>query len=40
MPTLSRFDPPAFLPDFDRISGHREGWDRYISSIFGGAIGR
>ena len=40
MPTLSRFDPPAFLTDFDRIPGHREGWDRYISSIFGGAIRR
>ena len=40
MPKLSRFDPPAFLDDFDRIAGHREGWDRYISSIFEGAIAR
>lgn len=38
MSTLTRFDPPAFLKDFDHISGQHAGWDRYISSVFTSAI--
>jgi hypothetical protein len=40
MPTLTRFDPPGLLDEFDRIPGQRAGWDRYISSTFSGAIAR
>jgi hypothetical protein len=40
MPTIPRFDPPAFLTDFDAIPGHREGWSTFVSDAFKGAIER
>jgi hypothetical protein len=38
VPKLARFDPPAFLDDFDAIPGQREGWSKYISATFDRAI--
>lgn len=29
-----RFDPPAFMTDFDRIEGQREAWHRFVSLCF------
>ena len=40
MPTIARFDPPAFLDDFDAIPGHREGWSTFVSDAFQEAIER
>jgi hypothetical protein len=35
---LQQFDPPAFMPDFDRILGGREAWHKFVSACFGWAI--
>jgi len=40
MPTIPRFDPPAFLDDFDAIPGHRDGWSTFVSNAFKEAIER
>lgn len=40
MPLLNHFDPPASLGDFDAIPGQREGWSKFISSVFDDAIKR
>jgi len=38
MALLQRFDPPAFLSDFDGIPGQREAWHAFISSSFQSVI--
>jgi hypothetical protein len=38
MPLLQRFDPPAYLNDFDGILGMREAWHRFLSLTFDAAI--
>jgi hypothetical protein len=34
MALLNRFDPPAFLPDFNAIPGQLDAWHRAMSSWF------
>jgi hypothetical protein len=34
MALLARFDPPAFLADYDGIPGQREAWSEFISRAF------
>ena len=34
MPLLNRYDPPAFLPDFNAIAGQLDAWHRAVSSWF------
>jgi hypothetical protein len=34
MALLQRFDPPAFLSDYDGIPGHREAWHAFVSRCF------
>src|ERR1700690_939405 len=38
MALLSRFDPPAFLPDLDKVSGGRDSWDKFVKICFDWAI--
>jgi hypothetical protein len=38
MTTLSRFDPPAFMDDLDRIPGGAEAWDTFMDTVFDWAI--
>jgi hypothetical protein len=38
MPALTKFDPPAFMDDLDRISGGAEAWDRFMDTLFSYAI--
>jgi hypothetical protein len=38
MGLLQRFDPPAFLSDFDEIVGQRDAWDRFIGLCFESSI--
>ena len=38
MAVLSRFDPPAFMSDLDRIPGGREQWHEFMSMVFNWAI--
>jgi hypothetical protein len=38
MPLLPRFDPPAFLSDFDDIPGQRDAWHEFVSRAFDAAI--
>src|ERR1700722_18247879 len=34
MPLLTRYDTPAFLPDFDSIPGQSDAWNRAVSAWF------
>jgi hypothetical protein len=34
MALLNRFDPPAFLPDFNAIPGQLDAWHRAMSAWF------
>jgi hypothetical protein len=34
MSLLQRFDPPAFLADYDGIPGQRDAWHRLICQCF------
>ena len=34
MAILQRFDPPAYLPDFNAIPGQLEAWHRAVSNWF------
>lgn len=38
MGLLKRFDPPAFLSDFDAIPGQRDAWHVFVSRAFDAAI--
>jgi len=38
MSLLERFDPPAFLPDFNSIPGQLEAWHRAVSSWFDAVV--
>src|ERR1051325_813020 len=38
MALLQRFDPPAFMSDFDKIPGGREAWHQYVSACFTSSI--
>jgi hypothetical protein len=38
MGLLQRFDPPAFLSDFNTIPGQLDAWNRAVSGWFDGAI--
>ena len=38
MPLLSRYDTPAFLPDFNAIPGQLDAWSRAVSGWFDQAI--
>lgn len=38
MGILQRFDPPAFLPDFNAIPGQSEAWHRAVSNWFDTSI--
>ena len=38
MALLPRFDPPAFLSDFDAIPGQRDAWHEFVSRVFDAAI--
>ncbi len=38
MSLLQRFDPPAFLSDFDSIPGQREAWHEFVSRTFDAVI--
>ena len=38
MGLLQRFDPPAFLSDFDEIPGQLDAWDRFIGLCFESSI--
>jgi hypothetical protein len=38
MSLLSRFDPPAYLDDFDAIPGQREAWHDFVSLNFDASI--
>ena len=38
MPPLSKFDPPAFMDDLDRIPGGAEAWDTFMDTVFDWAI--
>ncbi len=38
MPLLQRFDPPAYLDDFDGIPGQRDSWHEYVSLTFDSVI--
>jgi hypothetical protein len=35
---ISRFDPPAFLPDFQAISGQLDAWHRAVSAWFDAVV--
>jgi hypothetical protein len=39
MSQLNRFDPPAFLPDFNSIPGQLEAWHRAVSAWFDAVVG-
>jgi hypothetical protein len=39
MPLLNRFDPPGFLPDFNKIPGQVEPWSQAVSNWFDYAVG-
>ena len=38
MPLLTRFDPPAFLADFNSIPGQLEAWHRAVSGWFDSTV--
>ena len=38
MPTLKRFDPPAFLPDFARVPGLLDQWSEAVSLWFDDSV--
>src|SRR5262245_41385025 len=38
MSLLERFDPPAFMPDFNGIPGQLEAWHRAVSSWFDAVV--
>ena len=38
MAQLSRYDPPAYLPDFNGIPGQRAAWHKAMSAFFDAAI--
>ena len=38
MPLLNRFDPPAFLPDFNAIPEQLDAWNQAVSNWFDFAI--
>jgi hypothetical protein len=38
MALLTRFDPPAFMDDLDRIKGGREAWHTFMQTVFDWAI--
>jgi hypothetical protein len=38
MSQLTRFDPPAFLPDFNAIPGQLEAWHRAMSAWFDAVV--
>ncbi len=38
MALLQRFDPPAFLTDYDGIPGQREAWHNFVSRCFAASI--
>lgn len=38
MALLQRFDPPAYLDDFDGIPGQRDAWHRFVSESFDQSI--
>jgi hypothetical protein len=39
MALLTRFDPPAFMSDLDRIARGRAEWHEFMNTVFNWAIG-
>src|ERR1700753_549148 len=38
MALLRRFDPPAYMSDFDGIPGQRDAWHEFVSASFDASI--